>query len=126
MWTLNIQGANPKAKRKYNSYKGEVGEIAPNVLNQDFTPEVPFSRFATDVSEFYISAGKLYLSAIIDMATYEVVAFDVSTNTEFCQITRMLAKFEDVINKYNVQGAIVHSDQGWQYQNNEYWVVKGS
>jgi len=90
------------------------------VLNQDFTPEVPFSRFATDVSEFYISAGKLYLSAIIDMATYEVVAFDVSTNTEFCQITRMLAKFEDVINKYNVQGAIVHSDQGWKYQNNEY------
>ena len=120
MRTLNIQGANPKAKRKYNSYKGEVGEIAPNVLNQDFTPEVPFTRFATDVSAFSISAGKLYLSAIIDMATYEVVAFDASTNTEFCQITRMLAEFEDVINKYNVQGAIVHSDQGWQYQNNEY------
>ena len=90
------------------------------MLSRDFSPEVPFSGFATDVSAFSISAGKLYLSAIIDLATYEVVAFDASTNTEFCQITRMLAKFDDVINKYNVQGAIVHSDQGWQYQNNKY------
>ena len=37
---------------KYKSYKGEVGKIAPNLLERDFKAEKPNKKWATDVTEF--------------------------------------------------------------------------
>ena len=38
--------------KKYRSYKGEVGKIAPNLLNRDFHAEKPNQKWVTDVTEF--------------------------------------------------------------------------
>ena len=38
--------------KKYRSYKGEVGKIAPNLLNRDFQAERPNQKWVTDVTEF--------------------------------------------------------------------------
>lgn len=107
-----------KAKAKYKSYKGEVGKIAPNIFDRDFSCTHPNEKWSTDVSEFHIAAGKLYLSPIIDLFTREIVSFDVSVSPNFRQTMNMLnAAFE----KYtNTTGIILHSDQGWQYQMYEY------
>lgn len=40
---------------------------------------------------------------------------DVARHTTFEQINRMLKRFENVLEENNVSGALVHSDQGWQY-----------
>lgn len=40
---------------KYRSYKGEVGKIAPNLLNRDFHAEKPNQKWVTDVTEFSLS-----------------------------------------------------------------------
>ena len=34
--------------KKYRSYRGEVGKIAPNLLNQDFHAEKPNQKWVTD------------------------------------------------------------------------------
>lgn len=120
MRKLELQGAYRKVRRKYNSYAGTVGKIAPNILNRDFAPTEPLSKFATDVSEFALPSGKLYLSPIIDMCTYEVVAFDVARSADRGQIKRMLRRFDNVLKTHNVTEGLVHSDQGWQYQHIEY------
>ena len=40
--------------KKYRSYKGEVGKIAPNLLNRNFYAEKPNQKWVTDVTEFQL------------------------------------------------------------------------
>ena len=60
------------------------------------------------------------------MCTNEIVAYDVARHTSFDQINRMLNRFENVLEENKVSGALVHSDQGWQYQHMHYcnWLKK--
>ena len=76
--------------KKYKSYKGEQGKIAPNVLQRDFKSDTPNQKWATDVTEFNVSGNKLYLSPIIDLFNGEIVSFDLSERPVFNQIIRML------------------------------------
>ena len=49
------------------SYKGEVGKIAPNLLNRDFHTEKPNQKWVTDVTEFSLFGEKLDLSHILEL-----------------------------------------------------------
>ena len=48
--------------KKYRSYKGKVGKIAPNILQRDFHATKPNQKWVTDVTEFHLFGEKLYLS----------------------------------------------------------------
>ena len=110
--------AEPK-KKKYCSYRGEVGTKAPNIIKRHFNIGKPYKVFGTDVTQFRIGDDKLYLSPIIDFHTREIVAYDISIHPNMLQIKRMMHQLE---NKYgeHLNGAIIHSDQGWQYQQKWY------
>ncbi len=116
-----LRGASPKAGNRYNSYRGEVGKVAPNLLNREFFPGRPMERFAAGVGQFAIGAGKLYLSTTIDVVTNEIVAYEVSRTASLQHMSRMLLKFGRAIRKNNAKGAMLHSDQGRQYKNIYYW-----
>ena len=116
MHNSGLKGKRPK--EKYHSYKGEVGKIAPNIINRDFTTTAPFQKWTTDVSQFNFSWGKCYISPILDMHTNEVISFDLSEHPTFDQVTRMLSRAFDKFP--NIEGLIMHSDQGWQYQHSFY------
>lgn len=45
--------------KKYKSYKGEQGKIAPNILERNFKATVPNQKWATDITEFNVSGKKL-------------------------------------------------------------------
>ena len=110
-----------KAKRKrqkYRSYKGEVGRVAPNILNRDFSATRPNQKWATDVTQVNIKGDKLYLSPILDMFNGEIVSYTISKTPDLSMATRMLAKAFRVRNDLN--GLILHSDQGWHYQHLRY------
>ena len=113
---LNIQGK--QIKSRYKSYKGEVGKIAPNILNRDFVAKAPFQKLTTDVTEFAVCDEKVYLSPILDIYNNEIISYSISTSPNFNQTREML---NGLIYKLpaNVQ-PILHSDQGWQYQIKEY------
>ena len=104
--------------KKYKSYKGEHGKIAPNILKRNFKAEKPNQKWATDVTEFNVSGKKLYLSPIIDLFNGEIISYDLSERPVFNQITSMLEKsFERIPDQTDL---ILHSDQGWQYQMKQY------
>ena len=116
MKSLNIQGK--QRKNKYKSYKGDVGKIAPNIINRNFNATKPFEKLTTDVTEFAICDEKVYLSPILDMYNNEIVSYSISTNPNFYQTREML---DGLITKLpNNSTPILHSDQGWQYQMKEY------
>lgn len=104
-----------KKKRRYNSYKGTVGKLAPNILERDFSTTGPYQKLGTDVTVFITPHGKLYLSPVIDFHTREILAFDISEHPNMQQIRRMLTRLITKHGDY-LNGAILHSDQGWQYQ----------
>ena len=109
---LELKGKRPK--EKYHSYKGDVGKIADNLINRDFSTKAPLEKWTTDVSQFSFSWGKCYLSPILDMNTNEIISYDLSISPNLEQVKKMLDKafrtFPDL------RGVILHSDQGWQYQ----------
>ena len=112
MHSMGLFGKRPK--EKYHSYKGEVGKIADNIINRDFSTTAPLQKWTTDVSQFKFSWGKCYISPILDMNTNEIIAYDLALHPNLEQIQRML---DDAFEKFPVvDGLIFHSDQGWQYQ----------
>ena len=133
MSKLNLYGITPRAK--YKSYKGDFNGTVDNKLLykrvdtkrhrteyiRDFSTSGVNEKWATDVSEFHIAAGKLYLSPIMDLHTKEIVSYNISRNPGFAQTTDMLNKafsrFPDLSN------LIFHSDQGWQYQMARYHMM---
>ena len=107
-----IRAANPW--RRYSSYRGETGGHVHNLLKRDFDAERPFSKLGTDVTEFKVAGGKAYLAPVYDMASKEIVAWDVSRHPDMDQQKRLLAMLAERL----PAGAepILHSDMGWQYQ----------
>ena len=116
MHNMKLLGKRPKGK--YYSYKGEVGKIADNVINRDFSTTAPLQKWTTDVSQFNFTWGKCYISPILDMNTNEIISYDLSLSPNMEQIHRMLDR---AFEKFpEVSGLIFHSDQGWQYQHTYY------
>lgn len=105
-------------KKRYRSYKGEVGTIADNIIARNFKTEKPNQKWATDVTEFALFGAKLYLSPIIDLYNGEIISFNLAHHPTLEQTMDMLKKaFKKIPDNTNL---ILHSDQGWQYQHKNY------
>lgn len=104
--------------KKYHSYKGDVGRIAPNLLKRDFEANKPNEKWVTDVTEFKLFGQKLYLSTIMDLYSRDIVSYTLSNRPTLAMVTDML----DNALAELPQGCqlILHSDQGWQYQHKDY------
>jgi len=104
--------------KKYKSYKGTVGKIAPNLLERNFEAEKPNQKWVTDVTEFSLFGQKIYLSPILDLCSRDIVSYSVFDHPVLNMVTEMLDNaFEKMPNGSNL---ILHSDQGWQYQHKQY------
>ena len=104
--------------KKYKSYRGKEGKIAKNILNRNFKAEKPNEKWATDVTEFALCNEKIYLSPIIDLYNGEIISYKISKRPILKQVLDMV---EDATRKIKeTKGIILHSDQGWQYQNKRY------
>ena len=78
---MSEMGLRAKVKKaKYKSYKGEVGRVAPNVIDRNFVADRPNQKWTTDVTEVKIKEQKLYLSPILDMFNGEIVSYAISTS----------------------------------------------
>ena len=64
--------------KRYNSFKGEVGRIAPDLLERNFKVDKPNQKWVTDVTEFSLFGIKLYLSPIINLFNGEIVSYNLS------------------------------------------------
>ena len=105
-------------RKKYKSFKGEIGKIAPNILQRQFKATKPFEKLVTDVTEFKIAETKVYLSPVMDLFNREIISYSISTSPNMQQIREMLkGTFEKLPKKLT---PLLHSDQGWQYQQKEY------
>ena len=104
--------------KKYRSYRGEVGKIAPNLLQRNFKATEPNRKWATDITEFSLFGQKIYLATLIDLYNGEIVNYNVKGRPTYPLVGEMLKKVESLMK--NNPGLILHSDQGWHYQMKRY------
>ena len=76
-----------KKKRRYSSYEGEISEAPPNLLRDEkgkhrFGADRPNELWITDVTEFRIPAGKVYLSPIVDCFDGMPLSWSISTSPD--------------------------------------------
>lgn len=103
-----------KKKRKYNSYKGEITPAVENVIARDFHAESPNQKWLTDLTEFHIPAGKVYLSPIIDCFDGMVVSWTIGTSPNAELVNTMLADAIAVLSEK--ERPVIHTDRGCHYR----------
>ena len=93
---------------------GEISPAVPNLLKRDFHADRPNQKWLTDLSEFAIPAGKVYLSPIVDCFDGMIVHWTMCTSPNAALANSML---DGAIAKLNEnQHPIVHSDRGGHYR----------
>ncbi|NOV26600.1 IS3 family transposase, partial [Cupriavidus necator] len=100
--------------KKYRSYRGMLGRVAPNLLNRQFAAQRPNEKWVTDVTAFNVKGQKLYLSPVMDLYNGEIIAWQSSTRPTFDLVRGMLKKAIPRLKRS--ERPLLHSDQGWQYQ----------
>lgn len=116
---MNELGLKSKVRpKRYRSYRGEIGKIAPDLVQRNFKADKPNQKWVTDVTEFKVGEQKVYLSPVIDLFNQEIVSYEVRKTVALPLVTDMLKSATAKLRKH--EQPIVHSDQGWQYQNRLY------
>jgi putative transposase len=101
-------------KRKYNSYKGEISPAVENLINRDFHAALPNAKWLTDITEFRIPTGKVYLSPIIDCFDGLIVSWIIGTNPDAELVNNML---DDAIRTFaDDERPVLHSDRRCHYR----------
>lgn len=79
-----------KRKNKYNSYKGKITPAVPNIIARDFHADAPNQKWLTDITEFAIPAGKVYLSPTVDCFDGMIPAWRISSTPDATLVNDML------------------------------------
>ena len=94
--------------RKYNSYKGDVGRIAPNLLERDFKAKKPNQKWVTDVTEFALFGIKQSMSRkgnCLDNACAEnffsLLKTELLYLQEFSSVEHFISELTEYIDWYN-------------------------
>ena len=104
--------------KKYKSYRGEVGKIAPNLLERNFIADAPHKKLVTDVTEFHLFGNKIYLSPVLDLYNSELIFYTIYRHPVLDMVKEMVEGTIAVIGDNT--NAILHSDQGFHYQHKAY------
>jgi len=104
-----------RKRRRYGSYMGEISPAPDNLLNRDFRASAPNEKWLTDITEFQIPAGKVYLSPMIDCFDGMVVSWSIGTRPDAELVNTMLDVAIETV-AVSSERPVVHSDRGGHYR----------
>lgn len=109
-----------KKKQKQN-YKRIEENVKPNIVNRKFNIDLANKIWCTDITYLIFNGKRAYLSTIIDLYDRKVVSYKIS---KFNNNQLVIDTLNEAIAKQkDVNGLIIHSDQGFQYTSFEYKVI---
>ena len=105
---------NRRRRRGWSSYEGEVSAAPPNLVARDFSAAAPDELWVTDVTEFRVPAGKVYLSAVVDCydgrpAGWRIGPRPTASLANGSLLDALAARREGA-------RTVVHSDRGGHYR----------
>lgn len=117
-----------RKSRKYSSYKGKVGTIAPNKIRRRFDTNIIHQKITTDTTEFKyyevddkdrLVIKKLYFDPFMDLSNREIISYGISKRPSAQSIMEALNKALMITVDCRYRRTF-HSDQGWAYQMKSY------
>lgn len=105
-------------KPKHQIYKRIEENVKPNLLNRNFNTDKPNKIWTTDITYLIFRGKRAYLSTILDLYNREVVAYKISYKNDLNLVIETLNLA--LKKRGNVNGLILHSDQGHQYTSPQY------
>ena len=111
-----IRRANPNFKNKIFEQN-----VKPNLLKRNFKTDSLNKVWDTDITYLIFKNKRLYLSTIIDLYDRHVISYKIS---KFNNTQLVIETLNDAIKKEkDVNGLIIHYDQGFQYTSHEYKAI---
>ena len=101
-------------RRRYSSYRGEIGAHPGNKVNRDFHAGAPNMLWLTDVTQFALPGFKCYLSPVVDCFDGKVVAHRISRSPDAELANSMLEDACALLGEG--ERPTVHSDCGCHYR----------
>jgi putative transposase len=120
MRQLGLVACQPRPWRPATTKQGAAGPI-PDLVNRDFSAEVPGGKMVGDITYIATWEGWAFLATVIDCATRKVIGWAVDDNYRTPLITsavQMAARNVDL-----PADAIFHSDRGSNYTSAEFGAV---
>ena len=117
-----------RKSRKYSSYRGKVGTVAPNRIRRRFNTHIPHQKITTDTTEFkyyeldkkgHMTVHKLYLDPFMDMCNGEILSYGIDKKPSAKNVMDALEKAIEITSDCPYRRTF-HSDQGWAYQMKAY------
>ena len=117
-----------RKSRRYSSYKGKVGKVAPNRIHRRFNTHIPHQKITTDTTEFkyyevdekgHMVIRKLYLDPFLDMCNSEILSYSISKQPSAMGIMKALEETIKITSDCPYRRTF-HSDRGWAYQMKAY------
>lgn len=103
-----------RRKKRFSTYRGEIGTTAANILDRDFTASAPNQKWVTDLTEFRIGEEKLYCSPVMDLYDRQVIAWTTGRSPNLALATTALQ--QALASLGPTDQPLVHSDQGFHYR----------
>lgn len=113
----DLQGRHPKAWKR-TTVKGDNPRYAKDLIKQDFTAELPNTKWAGDITYIKTWDGWAYLATVIDLYSRKVVGWAIADHMKTPLIIEALDMA--IAHRKPTKGVIFHSDRGCQYASDEF------
>lgn len=107
---------------KVNANKKRIEEnVKSNLIQRNFKATKKNQKWSTDITYIIYNGKRAYLSSIMDLYTRDIITYKISNHMNNKLVMDTL---NDAIKKQkDVNGVILHSDQGFQYTSYEYKAI---
>ena len=123
---MNIQSVIRKKRKRHGHIPSN---LFPNRLKRKFKAVGPNQKMVTDITFVSVGEEYYYLSVIQDLFNNEIVSWELAQRNDLELVLKTVEKWTK---KKDVAGAVLHSDQGFQYTSKIYgnrlkdYGIKGS
>lgn len=106
--------AYARRKSRYSSYRGEISDAPENLMNRSLSAPAPNELWLTDITEFAIPGGKVYLSPVLDCFDGALVSWAIGTRPDAALANGSLAAAREGLRGW--ERPVIHSDRGCHYR----------
>ena len=103
---------------KVTTQRKHSDAVAPNLLNQNFTPVAKNQVWAGDITYLKTAEGWMYLAVVMDLYSRRIVGWAIDKRMTTSLISRALIKAYNL--RQPPKGLVFHSDRGSQYTSKRY------
>ncbi len=120
---MRENGISVKRTRKYKATtdSNHSFNIAPNLLNRDFSADRANRKWAGDISYVWTQEGWLYLAVMLDLHSRRVIGWAVSNRMKRDLAIRALEMA--IALRQPSRGCLHHTDRGSQYCSHDYQII---